>query len=265
MSSFLKLRIILSVMFAFFVFSVFSQPVANKAFKGGEKLTYTGSYNMSSLWTDIAEVTLEVTDANASGTPLLNLRMTASTYTSWDNYFKVRDLYQSWVDPANCLPLVFKRDMYEGGYSKDAKYIFKRKSLTVLENNKKKDGSVKQNTIKITTETHDLISVIYYARMLNYKTMPLNKVTPVIVLIDDKLETINIKYKGTEEIKTAKYGTLKCYKLGVTINNEKIVKNKETNNIWLTADENKVPVLIKADIPVGSVQIRLAEMTGLRN
>jgi hypothetical protein len=43
------------------------------------------------------------------------------------------------------------------------------------------------------------------------------------------------------------------------------MKNKSTNNIWLTADKNRVPVYIKADIPVGSIQVRLIEASGLRN
>ena len=242
----------------------FSQST-NTAFLAGEKLTYTGSYNMSSLWTDIARVTLETSEAKAANQSLLNLRMTATTFTSWDNYFKIRDLYQSWVDPVTTLPLVFKRDMYEGGYTKDAKYVFKRKSLLAIASDKRKDGSIKQTSIKITPTVHDLISVLYYARTLDYSAMPVNKVIRVTVLIDNKLETINIKFKGIEDIKIEKYGTRKCYKLGVSINNEKIVKTRETNNIWLTADKNKVPVLIKADIPVGSVQLRLTEMTGLRN
>lgn len=119
-------------------FPLISQTVKNTAFQGGERLKYTGSYNMSSLWTDIAEVTLEVIETKAASKPILNLRMTASTYISWDNYFKVRDLYQSWVDPVSTLPLVFKRDMYEGGYTKDSKYIFKRNSLAALAIEKKK-------------------------------------------------------------------------------------------------------------------------------
>ena len=53
---------------------------------------------------------------------------------------------------------------------------------------------------------------------------------------------------------------MNCYKLSVSLKDEKILKGKDLNNIWLTADAKRVPVLIKAEIPVGSIQVRIAEM-----
>jgi hypothetical protein len=51
--------------------------------------------------------------------------------------------------------------------------------------------------------------------------------------------------------------------LGISVNN-KALTNKESNNIWLTADKNKIPVQIKAEIPVGSIQVRLVEAKGIK-
>lgn len=242
-----------------------AQKVENKAFQGGEKLRYVGSYYMSSLWTDIAELTLEVKSVTSSGVPLLHLNGTAKTYTSWDTYFKIRDSYQSWVLPTTGQPLIFKRDMYEGGYTNDSKYVFKHKSKTAVCKEKRKDGSEKENTVTITDNTYDVISVLYYARNLDYETFAVNKTVPVTILIDNKLETLYIKYLGKENIKVAGLGNFYCYKLGISVKNEKIMKNKLNNNVWLTADLNRVPVFIKAEIPVGSIQLRLAEMSGLKN
>lgn len=244
---------------------VSAQKITNTAFQGGEKLKFVGSYNMSSVWTDIAEVTLEVTSVTSQGTALLNLKGTAKTYTSWDTYFKIRDSYQSWVTPANVEPLIFKRDMYEGGYTNDSKYVFKRKSKTAVCKVKHKNGSESAKTVAITANTLDVVSVLYYVRNLNFDQFTVNQTVPLTILIDAKLETIQLKYLGTETIKVAQIGSTKCYKLAISLKNEKIMKNKATNNIWLTADKNRIPVFIKADIPVGSIQVRLIEASGLRN
>jgi hypothetical protein len=220
---------------------------------------------MSSIWTDIAEVTLEVASVKVQETSLLNLKGTAKTYTSWDTYFKIRDSYQSWVSPTTVEPLIFKRDMYEGGYTNDSKYVFKRKSKIAVCKKKHKDGSESEQTVTITDKTLDIVSALYYARNLNFEGFTANQTVPLTFLIDNKLETIYLKYLGTETIKVDKIGNTKCFKLGISLKNEDIMKNKSSNNIWLTADKNRIPVFIKAEIPVGSIQIRLIEATGLRN
>jgi hypothetical protein len=142
------------------------------------------------------------------------------------------------------------------------KYIIKRTALEA-KYEFERNGEKKASTIKIKNDTHDLVSILYYIRTLDFEKMPLKKSTTISVLVDDKINNITITYKGKENIKTETLGTKPCYKLGVSINHKSLV-NKETNNIWLTADKNKIPVKIKAEIPVGSIQIRLVEAKGLK-
>ena len=85
----------------------------------------------------------------------------------------------------------------------------------------------------------------------------------ITVIVDNKLETIVIKYKGLEKMSVGKIKNRQCHKIGVSVKNEKLLKTKDTNNIWLTADDKKIPVLIKAKIPVGSIQIRLKNIQGI--
>lgn len=237
----------------------------NMMFQAGEKLTFVGSYYMSSLWTDLVQVTMKVNKVDNSKTDLLHLQGVARTYSQWDSYFKIRDSYQSWVSAETVKPIIFKRNMDEGGYTKDLKYVFKRRSGYAVSTEVKKNGNKVTNNVKITPKTFDMVSLVYYLRTLPYERIGKNRKIPVTVIIDNKLEIVYAKFKGIENIKVGKYGTKKCYKIGVSIKNQKIVKNKETNNVWITADNNRVPVLIKAVIPVGSIQIRLSEMSGLRH
>jgi hypothetical protein len=237
----------------------------NTAFKDGEKLKMTGALFMSGLWTNLVGITLETSLVSSAKEPVYRICGSGQTFSNWDSFFKIRDVYQSWVDPKSVKPLIFKRDMLEGTYTKDEKCVFKRGSLMANLTYKKKDGVVRKFEPKITAETHDLVSVLYYIRILDYAKLKVNQLVEITVLIDDKLETVIVKYKGTETIDVGKYGKRNCYKLSVNIKNPKIVKHSENNHLWLTADNNRVPVLIKANIPVGSIQVYLTEMTGLRN
>lgn len=249
------------ILFITFLLSIILNVTSqNTCFKEGEKLRFVGSYYMSSLWTNLAEITLEVLPVAKAAKPCYHISGISKTFSEWDHFFKIRDSYQSWIEAETAKPLIFKRDIQEGTFKYNEKYIFKHSSLQVNTSRIKKNGTEVKNSYKIPANTFDMISTLYYVRTLNYDKMQINQVIPISVLIDEKIEIINIKYKGTENIKTDKYGVKKCYKLTVNIKNEKIIKYKETNNIWITADSNKVPVLIKAEIPVGSIQIKLGRI-----
>lgn len=243
----------------------FSQVVTNSSFKSGEKLTFIASYYMSSLWTDLAVVNMEVSDIKTSSQELYRLKCTASTYQAWDSYFKIRDLYESYIDKEKVQPYLFKRSIDEGGYRKTYKYVYKWNSGKVNVTTQKKTNPEQKFQIDVKDETYDLVSVLYMIRNIDFASRMVGDKINIKVLIDAKEEIITLKYSGKENIEIAGYGKKTCYKLSVSLKDDKILKGKDLNNIWLTADKNKIPVLIKAVIPVGSIQVRIAEMTGLRN
>jgi hypothetical protein len=254
-------KVMIFILLALSNLAVISQTVKNKSFTSGEKLKFVASYYMSSLWTDIAEITMEVTTVETSSRELYRLKCAASTYQAWDSYFKIRDLYESYVDKVTVKPFLFKRSIDEGGYKKSVKYIYKWKSGIADATVQKKTHPAVNYEIKISDETYDLVSVLYMIRNIDYETMKIGDSFKVKVLIDAKEEIVTVKYSGEETLNIAKLGKMNCYKLSVSLKDEKILKGKDLNNIWLTADAKRVPVLIKAEIPVGSIQVRIAEMT----
>lgn len=235
----------------------------NTAVKPGESFTYVGSFFMSQLWTDLAEVKLKTTETTLQGKKLMKLTGTVQTYTKWDSYFKIADVYSSFVNPINLLPIIFNRKVSEGGYDFSWKYVFKRSAETAKATEVKSDGRTRAFDVPIGKGTFDLISASYNARNIEYQKLPSNTVKGRQIIIDGKLETIYLKYLGTETISVGKYGNKNCYKVAISMKSSDVLKGKDANLIYFTADERRVPVLIKAEIPVGSVQIRLTDMQGV--
>ncbi len=242
-----------------------SQKIQNNAFQSGESLRFIASYYMSSLWADLAEINMEVSTIKTSSQELYRLKCTAATFESWDSYFKIRDLYESYVDKESVKPYLFKRSIDEGGYKKNIKYIYKWNSGLVNATVQRKTDAEQKFNVSISNETFDLVSVLYMIRNIDFRTKKPGDIIKIKVLIDAKEEIVSVKYSGIEVINVVNYGKKSCYKLSISLKDEKILKGKDMNNIWLTADKNMVPVLIKAEIPVGSIQVRLVEMKGLRN
>lgn len=264
----MKRNFFLLVLLGFFVLAN-GQNVINNSFKENEKLKFVASYYMSGLWSDIAELKMEVSKVNTKNSSLFRLKCTANTYTSWDSFFKIRDLYESYVDMKTIKPFLFNRMIDEGGYVKSVKYVYKRKSGVVEAKIKRGNAKERSLDVDVSDDAYDLVSILYYVRNLDLDKLSVGQEIKVKLLVNSKYnvneEIVTVKYKGIEKIKVDNYGKLKCHKLSINLKDEEVLKGKDSNNIWFTADENKVPVLIKAEIPVGSVQIRLVEMTGLRN
>jgi len=240
----------------------------NKTIATGEKLVYTASYNMSGLLTDIAQVKMETSEVKTSKSTLLRLKCTAATYKKWDNFFKIRDLYESYVNPKTLTPYLYKRDISEGGYNKFMQYKYNHKSKLVksLKRKKRKDGTFwdVNKSVKIGASTKDIVSTIY-----NIRNMDIHKASPgdqqnFTVLFDSKETIITIKYIGKETIST-KIGSKECYKLAISIKGSDILKGNNDNLLWLTADANKIPVYAKFKIAVGNGELKIQSASGLKN
>jgi hypothetical protein len=67
---------------------------------------------------------------------------------------------------------------------------------------------------------------------------------------------------GIEIIEVGNLGDKKCYKLSIGAKTNKL-KGTDKNIIWLTADDKKVPALMKFSIPVGTGQLVLTSATGI--
>ncbi|SFN62440.1 Protein of unknown function [Bizionia echini] len=240
----------------------------NTAVSMTETLKFTAAYNMSGIMTDLAEVTMETSPVKTSKATLLRLKCTATTYSKWDNFFKIRDLYESYVSPTTLTPYLYKRDINEGGYYKFMQYKFKHKTKTVESIKKKRrgDGTIweEKKNLNIGSSTNDIVTTIYKIRNLNLDQATSGKSFPLTVLFDNKEYKITVVYLGTEAINTA-IGKKSCYKLGISVTNSSVLKGSNDNLLWLTADSNKVPVFAKFKIAVGNGELKIKSASGLKN
>lgn len=235
----------------------------NTAVASGEKLVYTASYNMSGILTDVAQVTLETSSVKTSKATLLRLKCKALTYSKWDNFFKIRDLYESYVSPKTLTPYLYKRDVNEGSYAKSMKYTFSHKNKTVKSVQTKK-GKEENKNIPISSGTRDIVSTIYKIRLLDFKSMSKGQSKAFNIIFDREIVKGQITYLGKETINTA-LGKKECYKLAIGSSQSDVLQGSNNNFLWLTADANKIPVYGKFKIPVGNGELKIKTATGLKN
>ena len=256
---------LLSFFILFISLSFYAQ---NQAVGVNEKLVYTASYNMSGILNDLAQVTMETNTVKTSNSTLLHLKCTATTYSKWDSFFKIRDLYESYVSPTTLTPYLYKRDINEGGYYKFMEYKYNQKSHTVnsLKRKRRKDGTFwdEKKNLSIGDQTKDLVATMYKLRTFNFSKVTPGKSKTLTVLFDNEEHQVTFTFLGTETINTA-IGKKNCYKLAISINTSDVLKGNNDNLIWLTADDNKIPVYAKFKIAVGNGELRIQSASGLKN
>ncbi|QHI34753.1 hypothetical protein IMCC3317_00970 [Kordia antarctica] len=247
------------------MFQVVATAQESLAFKSGEKLTFTASYEMSGFMTQLAQVSMETSEVKTSNNTLLHFKCRANTFTKFDAFFKIRDVYESYVSKYSLLPLLYKRDIQEGGYKKKMKYVYNQKSKTVKSTQTKRRGNgtdwVQDKNFSISNDAMDVISTLYNLRNLPIDNAKVGDTKTFKVLFDREETSITIKYVGKETVNAGNLGRKECYKLQVLTSGDFL----KSGTLWLTADANKVPVQARFTIPIGSGTLQLTNASGLAN
>jgi hypothetical protein len=228
--------------------------VSHSAYKVGEKLRYRVTYGFM----DAGEAILEVKSTTKKGNnrELLHMKGTGRTLGGFNAFYRVLDTYESYMDKKGVFPWYFIRRVDEGGYKINQDYTFKHNI------NKVNNGAGKE--FKVPMAIQDMISSFYYARTLNFKNMKKNAVFEFKCFMDDEIYNLKVKYVGDEVISIRK-GKFNCHKFVPVVQTGRYFKSEEDVNFWITNDANRIPILVKAKIPVGIVKMHLVEWQGLNN
>ena len=229
---------------------------SERAFQDGEWLQYNVKYGMFNTTT----ASLSVEKKTYEGKELYHISGKGRTTGLIDFFFKVRDHYQSYIYPNSLKPYKFIRKVNEGGYIKDKAIYFDHQNLEAEVHNYKKD-TVSRHTIK--SKTQDLISATYYLRNnIDIDKLQRGDEFLLDLFFDEENFDFKTVYKGEELVET-KFGKILSLKFKPYVKTGRIFDEKESVTIWITKDENKIPIKIRAQLAVGSLVARLDAFKGL--
>ncbi|MEW5844683.1 MAG: DUF3108 domain-containing protein [Bacteroidota bacterium] len=236
----------------------------NTTFTAGESVCYEVSYTWFLIWTDVGEACFTVDSDNRFGKTLLHLRATGESYPFYDWFFKVRDLYESWVDPVTLTPRYYNRNIFEGGFTKENEYWFNQPGDSVKIRVRRKGGPNRFVSIKSPGCLFDVVTSIYYSRCLNFSGIKPGTVFPINVLMDEEIFNVKYRFLGKDVRKISGIGKVPCLKFQVDLVAGDIFSSNQKLMVWVTDDFNKLPVFIESPIRVGSIQAQIKSYKGLR-
>lgn len=233
-------------------------------FGHGEELKYVVSYTWFFVWTDVGEVTFTVSNDQKFGNNAFHLSAIGKSFKFYDWFFKVRDVYESWVDQNSFQPLYFNRNINEGGYTKENEYTFDWNNNFVKARIRRIGGENRYYDIQVEPCTFDVVTAIYYSRSLDYAYIDPNKSFPVRVILDREFFDIKYTFLQKENIKVKETGTFSALKFRVELVAGDVFKEGQYLFVWVTDDENRIPVYIESPIRVGSIKARLVSWEGIK-
>ena len=250
----MKKFLLISTGFFTLMFNVLGQ---NFSYKAGEKVNYLVHYGL--INGGIAS--LELQKDSFAGKEVLHSVFIAQTTGIADVLYKVKDIYESYINPETQLPVESIRNVSEGRY--------KRYNVVLFDHKTRADSAILSSNLTgkhITVRgIHDILSCFYYFRnsiMTNNPVLKKGDMITIITWFTDELYPIRLKFVEMDEVKT-KAGKIKCYKFNPVTEVGRLFKDEEGASFWFSADKNYLPVKARFDIFVGSFTVDLISCEGL--
>jgi hypothetical protein len=177
-------------------------------------------------------------------------------------FFKVDDNYESYFDKITGKPYQFVRKINEGGYTKDQEGFFNQNANTILVKNYENKT---EKTFSTPEDIQDIISTFYYLRNHpDVDKLKIGESITVDMFFDDETFKFKLKYIGKEDLNT-KFGTIPSLIFRPLVQSGRVFKEQESLTVWISDDDNKIPLRIKANLAVGSLKADLESFKGLNN
>lgn len=250
----------LLLLFAFVAFTSAQTADHKLPYKEGESLTYEGKYKRFGLAFSIAEMNFTISKLPETEHYFIKSEARSKgTLVSLFN-FKFYQSYESTVDSEELRILkTVKRDEQRSRVREsDADFDYKTKKVVYIENDPN-DPSRPQRRVASTIDldTQDIVSAVY---LLRGKELAVGKT--YIFSISDSGLVYDVPVRVTaRERKKSILGKKWCWRIEPEVFGDgRMIEQKGSMKIWITDDEQRIPIRAELETKLGDVRIKLKKM-----
>jgi hypothetical protein len=248
-------RMAIAAMFLFALSSIPGEVHANpvKAFGPGERLEFVLK------WAGIVAADSVMTvegGKDARGRTIYKVISTAESRAVIDMIYPVRNRYESHISPHDGLPRKYIYHMKEGSKNRDRIFLFDQRRMMVKRIEKTTDDTTNQ-IFEIEGPTHDVLSSLYAMRNMDFNV---GQSVTFKVFDNRKNYELEVEVLAREEVEVGA-GRFMTIKVQPKLKFEGIFRRKGSLYVWMTDDENHIPVLMKSKVSVGSIVAELVRYT----
>ncbi len=218
----------------------------NNAFEEGEHLEYKVKFGFLTAGRATFRIPEIITYNNR---PSFRIVVEMKTNSTFSTVFKVDDWLTSILDVDGLFPWYFERRIREGKYTSHDRIAFDHYAQRAFTD---------QDTLQIDPYTQDTISIIYYARAIPLRV---GEYIDITNYSPHQLYHLRLLIDRMEQIKVPA-GSFECFHVKPGIEPGYEEKAKGQMELWISADDRRIPVQVKTDLPFGSLTMKLKNYRG---
>lgn len=235
--------------------SVSSAPAALAGIVNGETLDYDiywGAIYVGKSYMKIEKM------VDISSRPVWHVVSEAKSGSFLANFYKVEDRNESWMDAGDLHSYGYYKKISEGKHFFNEWVIYDVPGARYYGKKMNRKREVSDFAGPLDRPVNDMLSAVY-----RFRTMPVAPDSRVEMDVNTKRNwRLTVKTGKREKISTY-YGNKKCILVEPMAGEEGlfVAKAGKRLRVWITDDELKVPMLLKAEISIGSITARLVRRT----
>lgn len=244
--------LILTLAFLCSFTAVKNTSIANNTFGEGERLEYLVYYG----WLDGGRATLTLNKSKEQGRDVYHAIASIKTIGIASTFVPLEDRYDSFFEMNTGKPLRAIRDVKEGTYTDYC--------VTTFDHSKNIVTSSKKGKVEVPENIFDIVSAFYHARRFEFGNAKVGDTIRIKTYFTDELFPLDIIFKGKEKIKT-KAGKFEALKFMPICEVGRVFRNEDDMTIYISNDENKIPLRMEFNMLLGSLKCDLVEFSGIKN
>lgn len=225
--------------------------ISNKPFEPGEEIEYKIYFGFFTIGKGRFKVQNQTYKINGRKSYKVDVQAKTTGMIDW--IAKVDDHWGGYIDTASLNPHKAYRIIKEGKYRKNEVVNYDHKSQMLEVKSMGKNDKVFGDPMYYQFPQHvkDLISGFAYFRAIDFDTLNIRDTVNIPAFFEDTFYDMKIIYLGIETLETD-IGNIKAHKVTPVMPENKIFDGEDAIIAWFSADKNRVPLKIDAQLYIGS-------------
>lgn len=255
---------------ALFIVIILGQPLAglsfslesdssSRPFSETEELFYKIQFG----WFTIGKGWVKLRDTQDTG--IYNVDAEGRTVGLLGIFANLEDQFSAQIDANTLKPRRALRKIKDGRYWRNQRneFNFDKPSVYVDIKDFRDSSKNVSKEINISDSTFDILSSYLYLRSIDWSQKQLEDSVMIGTFYGKKIYSFGVEYAGTERIKF-KSNKIMTHKLYVLFPNSTVFPEDKPVTVWITADENQLPLRIAARLGIGKASVELYEYHNLK-
>ena len=230
----------------------------NDAFQDGEWFRFRMRYGFLNASYAIATVR----ETTFKDQAVYHVAATGKTtgFARW--FFKVDDYFDSYFEKDIVRPIRFVRNISEGNYKRHVEIDFDHNNQSGIMHDLLRKTKTE---ISFAPNLQDLVSTFYFLRNhFDLEGIQVGETASLHMIYDKKPFAFQFRFLGYENVKT-KFGVVPCVKFRPYVEEGRIFKKESGLTLWVSNDNNRIPIKVVAELSVGSLDVDLVDFKGLKH